>query len=311
MNKHLLSINDLTAADITQILDTAVQMHEVQHRDIKKLPTLRGRTVVNFFFEDSTRTRGSFELAEKWLSADSLNMAGKGSSLSKGESLRDTVMNLQAMGVDGFVIRHMSSGAQQQIASWVSGVVINAGDGIHEHPTQALLDAYTMRRELGDLDGRHVVICGDLRHSRVFRSNVLCLAKLGATVSVVAPPTLMPDGIRTWAERDGFTWSHDFDAEIPKADVVMMLRVQKERMSGGFFPTPREYIAGFGLTPRRLELMRDDALICHPGPMNRGLEISSDAADGARSVILDQVSGGVAVRMSVLYHLLAGEGETA
>ncbi|GAA5163515.1 aspartate carbamoyltransferase catalytic subunit [Ornithinimicrobium tianjinense] len=306
--KHLLSIADLSTEEITSILDTAVSMHEVQHREVKKLPTLRGRTIINFFFEDSTRTRSSFEIAGKWLSADTINLTGKGTSVSKGESLRDTVMTVGAMGVDMIIVRHPASGAPQQIAEWVDCSVVNAGDGTHEHPSQALLDAYTMRHALGGLEGRHVAIVGDLTHSRVLRSNLLCLAKLGAQVTLVAPPTLMPSGIGAWAAADGFNLSYDLDAVLPTVDAVMMLRVQRERMSGGYFPTAKEYAVTYGLTPRRLGLLPEHAVICHPGPMNRGLEISADAADAARSLVLDQVSAGVAVRMSILYHLLAGEG---
>ena len=308
--RHLLSAADLDRAQIRTILDTAAEMHGVQQREVKKLPTLRGRTVVNLFFEDSTRTRSSFELAGKWLSADVINISGKGSSTSKGESLRDTVLTVAAMGVDALVIRHSASGAAHQVSQWVDAHVINAGDGTHEHPTQALLDAYTMERRLGSLEGRHVVIVGDLTHSRVVRSNLLCLRTLGARVTLVAPPTLMPAGITSWAAADGFALSNDLDEVLPTADAVMMLRVQRERMSGGFFPTPREYTVGYGLTRDRLNTLvaaNPDAVICHPGPMNRGLEIAADAADGAQSLILDQVSAGVAVRMSVLYHLLAGE----
>ena len=308
MKRHLLSMNDLDRQDILAILDTAESMHDVQRREVKKLPTLRGRTVVNMFFEDSTRTRSSFEIAGKWLSADVINISGKGSSTSKGESLRDTVRTVTAMGVDGLVIRHGASGAAHQVSQWVDVVVINAGDGTHEHPTQALLDAYSMRQRLGDLEGRHVAIVGDLTHSRVLRSNLICLKTLGARVTVVAPPTLMPSGIATWAKSEGFETSYDLDPVLPTVDAVMMLRVQRERMSGGFFPTAREYTVGYGLTRERLNALQDHAVICHPGPMNRGLEIAADAADAAQSLILDQVSAGVAVRMSVLYHLFAGEG---
>ena len=308
MKRHLLSMNDLDRHDILTILDTAESMHDVQHREVKKLPTLRGRTVVNLFFEDSTRTRSSFEIAGKWLSADVINISAKGSSTSKGESFRDTVRTVAAMGVDGFVIRHSASGAAQQVSEWVDAVVINAGDGLHEHPTQALLDAYSMRQRLGDLQGLHVALVGDLTHSRVLRSNLICLKTLGARVTVVAPPTLMPAGIETWAASEGFTTSYDLDAVLPCVDAVMMLRVQRERMSGGFFPTAREYTVGYGLTRERLRTLQKHTVICHPGPMNRGLEIAADAADAAQSLVLDQVSAGVAVRMSVLYHLFAGEG---
>jgi aspartate carbamoyltransferase catalytic subunit len=311
VKRHLLSMNDLDKQEILTILDTAESMHDVQRREVKKLPTLRGRTVVNLFFEDSTRTRSSFEIAGKWLSADMINISGKGSSTSKGESLRDTVRVVAAMGVDGFVIRHSASGAAQQVSQWVDAVVINAGDGLHEHPTQALLDAYTMRSRLGDLEGLHVAIVGDLTHSRVVRSNLICLKTLGARVTVVAPPTLMPSGIETWSKSEGFDTSYDLDSVLPTADAVMMLRVQRERMSGGFFPTEREYTVGYGLTRERLRSLQKHTVICHPGPMNRGLEITADAADAAQSLILDQVSAGVAVRMSVLYHLFAGEGSLA
>lgn len=310
MKKHLLSIDDLTVDDMHTLFDTAAEMHDVQRREVKKIPALRGRTVINLFFEDSTRTRSSFEIAGKWMSADTINITGKGSSTSKGESLRDTVMTIAAMSVDALVMRHHASGAAQQVAEWVDAVVINAGDGMHEHPTQALLDAYTLRQRLGTLEGKHVAIVGDLTHSRVFRSNVKSLTRLGAEVTVVAPPTLMPSGISPWAEADGFDLSYDIDEVLPNADAVMMLRVQKERMSGGYFPTPREYTVGYGLTRERLALLGEDVPICHPGPMNRGLEIAADAADAAQSAVLDQVSAGVAVRMAVLYHLLAGE-ETA
>lgn len=305
--KHLLSIADLTVDEVHSILATAEEMHDVQSRPIKKLPALRGRTVVNLFFEDSTRTRSSFELAAKWLSADAINVSAKGSSVSKGESMRDTLMTLDAMGVDAIIMRHAGSGSVAQAASWVRASMVNAGDGMHEHPTQALLDAHAIGRhlranDLGTLEGKRVAITGDLLHSRVVRSNVLLLAKLGAGVVLVAPPTLMPPGVEHW----GVETTHRFDDVLPEVDVAMMLRVQRERMAGGFFPSEREYIDGFGLTPRRLRMLKEGACIAHPGPVNRGLEISSAAADAARSIILDQVSSGVAVRMSVLYHLLAG-----
>lgn len=311
--KHLLSINDLTASTALGILDAAEEFADVQHREVKKLPTLRGRTVVNLFFEDSTRTRSSFEIAGKWLSADVINMSAKGSSTSKGESLRDTALTVAAMGVDALVIRHSASGAPHQVAQWVDCGVVNAGDGMHEHPTQALLDAFTLRRHLrrlhgadADVAGRRVAIVGDLTHSRVVRSNVLLLHKLGAEVTLVAPRTLLPSGVDTWP----VTVADDLDAVLPEVDAVMMLRVQRERMSGGYFPTPREYTVGYGLTRPRLVLLRPDAAIMHPGPMNRGLEISADAADGASSRILEQVAAGVAVRMSVLYHVLGGNQGT-
>jgi len=309
MTRHLLSIDDLDAAGIQQLFTTAGQMHDVQRREVKKLPALRGRTVINLFFEDSTRTRSSFEIAGKWLSADVINLSAKGSSASKGESLRDTVRTVTAMGVDGLVVRHSASGAAAQISQWVDVPVVNAGDGTHEHPTQALLDGYTLTRRLGTLEGKHVVIVGDVTHSRVFRSNVKSLRKLGASVTVVAPPTLMPAGVGEWSKAEGFATSYDLDAVLPTADAVMMLRVQRERMSGGYFPTPREYTIGYGLTRDRLGLLAPGTPILHPGPMNRGLEIAADAADAADSLVLDQVSAGVAIRMSVLYHLLAGEPE--
>ena len=311
MNKHLLSIDDVSADDIREIFTTAAEMHDVQSRQVKKLPALRGRTVINLFFEDSTRTRSSFEIAGKWLSADVINLSAKGSSASKGESLRDTVLTVTAMGIDGLVVRHGASGAAEQISRWIDVPVINAGDGTHEHPTQALLDGYTLTRRLGTLEGKHVAIIGDLTHSRVFRSNVKSLTKLGATVTAVAPPTLMPAGVGDWSKAAGFATGYDLDEVLPQADAVMMLRVQRERMSGGFFPTAREYTVGYGLTRDRLAVLKPGTPILHPGPMNRGLEISADAADALDSVVLDQVSAGVAVRMSVLYHLLAGEETTA
>ncbi|MDQ6896876.1 MAG: aspartate carbamoyltransferase catalytic subunit [Actinomycetota bacterium] len=316
MTRHLLSSADLSRAEVEAILTTAESMHDVQRREVKKIPTLRGRTIINLFFEDSTRTRSSFEIAGKWMSADTINITGTGSSASKGESLRDTVRTIDAMSVDALVIRHSASGACQQVATWVQASVINAGDGTHEHPTQALLDAYTLQHRIGDLDGKHVAIVGDLTHSRVFRSNVITLGRLGAHVTVVAPPTLMPSGIGDWAKTDGFETSWDLDdildgsGEHGPVDAVMMLRVQRERMSGGYFPTPREYTITYGLTRdrmRRLVAANPDVAVLHPGPMNRGLEIAADVADSAQSVVLDQVSAGVAVRMAVLYHLLSGD----
>ncbi len=308
--KHLLSAADLDRDEATAILDTAARMHAIQTREVKKLPPLRGRTIVNLFFEDSTRTRSSFEIAGKWLSADVINVSAKGSSVSKGESLRDTALTVEAMGVDALVVRHNASGAVHRLAGWVDCHVVNAGDGTHEHPTQALLDAYTLREKLGDFVDRHVVIVGDITHSRVARSNVLLLHTLGARVTLVAPPTLMPSGVASWP----CTTSWDLDETLSgkshgDVDAVMMLRVQRERMSGGYFPTEREYAIGYGLSPARLDLIGDDVPVLHPGPMNRGLEISSAAADGVRSVILNQVKAGVAVRMAVLYRLLAGAEE--
>ena len=316
MNRHLLSSADLTRDDVRMLLATASEMHEVQRRDVKKLPTLRGRTIINLFFEDSTRTRSSFEIAGKWMCADTINITGKGSSASKGESLRDTVRTIDAMSVDALVIRHMASGAAHQVAQWVDASVVNAGDGTHEHPTQALLDAYTMEQRLGDLDGARVAIVGDLTHSRVFRSNAITLRTLGAARH--ARRAADPDAERHRRLGRAPTASSSPTTSTPCSpagpDAVMMLRVQRERMSGGFFPTAREYTVGFGLTRERLRALSDanpEAVICHPGPMNRGLEISADAADAAQSLVLDQVSAGVAVRMSVLYHLLAGEGAAA
>ena len=305
--KNLLSAGDLDRTEALAILDTARRMHAVQTREVKKLPPLRGRTIVNLFFEDSTRTRSSFEIAGKWLSADVINVSAKGSSVSKGESLRDTVLTVAAMGVDALVVRHNASGAVARIAQWVDCRVVNAGDGTHEHPTQALLDAYTLRSRLGDLDGRHVAVVGDITHSRVARSNVLLLRTLGARVTLVAPPTLMPSGVGSWP----CDTSWDLDGVLSgkvggDVDAVMMLRVQRERMSGGYFPSEHEYAATYGLSPERLDLLGANVPILHPGPMNRGLEISSAAADSSRSLVLEQVQAGVSVRMAVLYRLLAG-----
>ena len=306
--RHLLSIADLNKSEAISILDTATELARVSDGAVKKLPTLRGRTIVNLFAEDSTRTRISFEAAAKRLSADVINFSAKGSSVSKGESLKDTAMTLQAMGADAVVIRHSASGAAQRLADsqWMSGSVINAGDGTHEHPSQALLDAFTIRKHLGmgtsDLAGLNVAIVGDILHSRVARSNVLLLAMLGAKVTLVAPPTLLPVGIQNWPA----TVSYDFDSVIPHVDVVMMLRVQQERMSDLFFPNAREYSRYFGLNGERMASMKSGAIVMHPGPMNRGLEISAEVADSARSVITEQVTNGVSVRMAILYVLLAG-----
>jgi aspartate carbamoyltransferase catalytic subunit len=306
MKRHLLSAADLTRDDAELVLATAEEMRSLADRPIKKLPALRGRTVVNLFFEDSTRTRISFEAAAKRLSADVINFAAKGSSLSKGESLKDTALTLEAMGADAVVVRHGASGAPHRLAhsGWVRSSVVNAGDGTHEHPTQALLDAFTMWRHLGSLDGRRVAIVGDVLHSRVARSNALLLRTLGAEVTLVAPPTLLPVGIDSWPVET----SYDLDAVIPKADVVMMLRVQAERMKGGFFPTAREYSRRYGLDGRRMSTLQDHTIVMHPGPMVRGMEITADVADSARSVIVEQVTNGVAVRMAVLYLLLGGAG---
>jgi aspartate carbamoyltransferase catalytic subunit len=303
MNRHLLSAGDLSRDDALLLLDTAEELARVADRPIKKLPTLRGRTVVNLFFEDSTRTRTSFEVAAKRLSADVINFSAKGSSVSKGESLKDTALTLEAMGSDGVVVRHSASGAPHRLANWIRGSVVNAGDGTHEHPTQALLDAYTMRSRLGRLDGLQVAIVGDVLHSRVARSNVLLLDTLGAQTTLVAPPTLLPLGIDSWPA----TVSYDLDSVLPKCDVVMMLRVQRERMTDAYFPSAREYSRRYGLDAARMAALPDDAIVMHPGPMNRGVEIAAEVADSVRSTIVEQVANGVAVRMAVLYLLLGGE----
>ncbi len=313
--RHLLSAADLDAGQAVALLDTAGQMAATQRREIKKLPTLRGRTVVNLFFEDSTRTRISFEAAAKRLSADVINFSAKGSSVSKGESLKDTALTLQAMGADAIVIRHHASGAPHRLATsgWVEGSVVNAGDGTHEHPTQALLDAFTLRRHLvadqatgSDLAGLRVAVVGDVLHSRVARSNVRLLHTLGAQVVLVAPPTLLPVGVDSWPCRHAYDLDAVLDGEHGPLDAVMMLRVQRERMNAAYFPSAREYSRRYGLDARRVAMMPEHALVMHPGPMNRGLEISADAADCDRSVIVEQVGNGVAVRMAVLYTLLAG-----
>ncbi|MDS1269473.1 aspartate carbamoyltransferase catalytic subunit [Lipingzhangella sp. LS1_29] len=300
--RHLLSAADLSYDEATLVLDTATEMAQLSERSVKKLPTLRGRTVVNLFYEDSTRTRTSFELAAKRLSADVINFSAKGSSVAKGESLKDTALTLQAMGADGVVVRHGASGAPHRLATWVDGAVLNAGDGTHEHPTQALLDAYTIRQRLGRIAGLRVALVGDIRHSRVARSNVLLLHTLGAEVTVVAPPTLLPWSVDTWP----CTVSYDLDDVVAKSDVVMMLRVQAERMVHAFFPSTREYSRRYGLQPERLERLRSDALIMHPGPMVRGMEICAQAADSPQATVTEQVSNGVSVRMAVLYLLLGG-----
>ncbi len=308
MKRHLLSSADLSRDEALLVLDTAAELLTLADRPIKKLPTLRGRTVVNLFFEDSTRTRISFEAAAKRLSADVINFSAKGSSVSKGESLKDTALTLEAMGADAVVIRHSASGAPHRLATsgWVRSHVVNAGDGTHEHPTQALLDAFTMRRHLGDLEGRRVTIVGDVLHSRVARSNALLLSTLGADVTLVAPPTLLPVGVGSWPVQT----SYDLDAALDKADVVMMLRVQRERMNDAFFPSAREYSRRYGLDERRFARLPGHAIVMHPGPMNRGMEISANVADSPRSVIVEQVTNGVAVRMAVLYLLLSGsEGD--
>ncbi|MDP1876190.1 MAG: aspartate carbamoyltransferase catalytic subunit [Actinomycetota bacterium] len=306
--RHLLSAADLDAETAILVLDTAAELAAVTDRSVKKLPTLRGRTVVNLFFEDSTRTRISFEMAAKRLSADVINFAAKGSSVSKGESLKDTALTLEAMGADAVVIRHHASGAPHRLATagWIAGAVVNAGDGTHEHPTQALLDAFTLRRHLrggtGGLEGLRVTIVGDVLHSRVARSNVLLLATLGADVTLVAPPTLLPTGVHEWPCRV----SYDIDAALPASDAVMMLRVQAERMHDAYFPSAREYSRAYGLDRDRLGALPDHAIVMHPGPMNRGMEISAEVADSDRAVMVEQVTNGVSVRMAVLYLLLGG-----
>ncbi len=313
MNRHLISAGDLSRDDAVLILDTATELASVAGRPIKKLPTLRGMTVVNLFYEDSTRTRTSFEAAAKRLSADVINFSAKGSSVAKGESLKDTALTLEAMGADAIVIRHPASGAPRLLANWITGRVVNAGDGTHEHPTQALLDAFTMRERLvpvedqrgQGLDGVRVTIVGDVLHSRVARSNVLLLTTLGAEVTVVAPPTLMPHAIGTWPCRA----SYDLDAELRKSDVVMMLRVQQERMTAAYFPTVRESRRRSGLDTERLAVRPEHASGMHPGPMNRGVEIAAEVADSPRSTIVAQVANGVTVRMAVLYLMLGGAGE--
>jgi aspartate carbamoyltransferase catalytic subunit len=306
MIKHLRSAADLDAETATLILDTAGEMAALAGREVKKLPTLRGRTVVNLFYEDSTRTRISFEAAAKRLSADVINFSAKGSSVSKGESLKDTALTLQAMGADAVVIRHPASGAPHRLAAWVDGSVINAGDGTHEHPTQALLDAYTMRSRLGTLDGLNVAIVGDVLHSRVARSNVLLLTTLGASITLVGPPTLIPVDIAA-ALSPATKVSYDLDSVLPGADVVMMLRVQTERMQDSFFPSAREYSRRYGLDVARMRKLPEHAIVMHPGPMNRGMEIAPEVADSTRSTIVEQVANGVSARMAVLYLLLGGK----
>ncbi|MDN3495882.1 aspartate carbamoyltransferase catalytic subunit [Planococcus sp. APC 4015] len=311
--RHLLDTRTLSRDDALQILDIAEDMADTQQREVKKLPTLRGKTIVNLFFEDSTRTRISFEAAAKRLSADVINFSAKGSSVSKGESLQDTAQTLQAMGADAVVIRHGASGAPRTLATsgWITAGVVNAGDGTHEHPTQALLDAFTMRKRRHgaasrgrDLDGLAVTIVGDVLHSRVARSNVWLLSTLGADVTLVAPPTLVPQDVSGWPVRV----LYDLDEAIAgMPDAVMMLRIQLERMNAAYFPTEREYSRRWGLSAARLAALADGSIVMHPGPMNRGLEISAEAADSPRSTVLEQVANGVSVRMAVLYLLLAGE----
>jgi aspartate carbamoyltransferase catalytic subunit len=309
MKRHLISAADLSRDDALLILDTATELASLADRPIKKLPTLRGRTVVNLFYEDSTRTRISFEAAAKRLSADVINFSAKGSSVAKGESLKDTALTLEAMGADAVVIRHGASGAAHRLAGWVRGSVLNAGDGTHEHPTQALLDAFTIRRRLRGaeargtgLDGLRVTIVGDVLHSRVARSNVLLLSTLGAEVTLAAPPTLLPLAVGSWP----CAVSYDLDSELPKSDVVMMLRVQQERMTAAYFPSVREYSRRYGLDAARMARLPGHAIVMHPGPMNRGVEIAAEVADSVRSTIVEQVANGVTTRMAVLYLLLGG-----
>ena len=307
MNEHLLSMHDVSADDVIRILDTAESFREVGSRVIKKVPALRGRTVVNFFLENSTRTRISFELAAKRLSADVINFSAGGSSVSKGESLKDTALTLQAMGADAIVIRHSSSGSPLQLTKWVDGHVINAGDGTHEHPTQALLDLYTMREKLGRLEGLRVAIVGDVLHSRVARSLSFGLVKMGAEVTLIGPPTLIPPDAGAW----GVQVSYDIESVLPKLDVCYMLRVQRERQRLEYFPSVREYNRIFGLSSKRAAMLPEGSVIMHPGPMNRGVEIDSDVADLPQALIKEQVTNGIAIRMSLLYLLLGGAGEGA
>jgi aspartate carbamoyltransferase catalytic subunit len=306
MIKHLLSMDQLTAADITKILDTAESLRQVTSRPIKKLPTLRGRTVCNLFYEASTRTRISFELAAKRLSADVINFsADSKSSVAKGESFKDTAWTLEAMGIDAIVVRHGSSGAPHQLSRWVKASVLNAGDGAHEHPTQALLDLFSIREHFKDFEGLRVAIVGDIVHSRVARSNVKGLVTMGADVTLVGPPTLVPTLTRAW----GADVTSDLDAVLPQVDICYLLRVQKERIGEQLFPSLREYAALWGLNSKRLAAMPKDSLVMHPGPMNRGVEIAADVSESPRSIILDQVANGLAVRMSLLYLMLGGPAE--
>jgi aspartate carbamoyltransferase catalytic subunit len=305
-HRHLLGIEPLEPAEIQALLDTADGLREILDRPIKKVPALRGKTVINLFYEASTRTRSSFEVAERVLSADSLSIAAATSSATKGETLLDTAKNLEAMNPDMVIMRHASSGAPHFLARHCRFSVVNAGDGAHEHPTQALLDALTIRQRKGRLKGLRVAIVGDILHSRVARSNLWLLSKMGASLVVCGPPTLVPPGLEGLA-----SVTHRIDEAVEGADVVMMLRIQLERMSGGFFPTTREYHRRFGLTVERLRRAKKDAIVMHPGPMNRGVEIASEVADGPYSVILEQVTNGVAVRMAVLYLLLGGSAEAS
>jgi aspartate carbamoyltransferase catalytic subunit len=303
--KHLLGVADLPAEDIDRLLTLTDSFAEVSRRRMPKVPALQGRTVTWLFYEDSTRTRLSFEQAAKRLSADTLSFSVSTSSVSKGESLRDTVETIEAMGVDAIVVRHRSAGVPHQVARWVSASVVNAGDGWHEHPTQALLDCYTIREHLGGLAGRHIAIVGDVKHSRVARSDAWAFTTLGAEVTLVAPPTLLPPSTEGWPVRV----SHDLDAILPDVDVVYLLRMQQERMTEALIPSLREYTSSYGLTARRVERLDEKAIVMHPGPMNRGVEIAADVADLPRSVVVDQVRNGVAVRMAVLFELLGSGGE--
>lgn len=305
--RHLLSIADLGADGIEEVLRLTDTFVEVGERSIPRVPALRGRTVVSLFYEDSTRTRLSFETAAKRLSADTMNFSVGTSAVKKGESLRDTVETIVAMGVDAIVVRHASAGVPWQIASWVDASVINAGDGWHEHPTQALLDCYTIRQRLGSVEGRRIAIVGDVKHSRVARSDVLAFTALGAEVTVVAPPTLLPPCVDSWPVEV----STDLDAVLPKVDVAYLLRMQRERMTEALLPSLREYTACYGLTPRRAALLPDEAIVMHPGPMNRGVEVAAEVADLPRSVITQQVKNGVAVRQAVLFQLLGSGADLA
>ncbi len=302
--RHLLSIDDLEPSELTDLLDLAASFATIQEREVPKVPALRGKTVVLAFFEDSTRTRTSFDLAARRLSADVVNFAAGSSSLTKGESLRDTVETISAMGVDGIVVRHASSGAPHQITQWTDAAVVNAGDGWHQHPTQALLDAFTIRCRLGSLEGRRIALCGDIAHSRVARSNAQAFAALGADVTLVAPRTLLPPSLEGWPVQV----SHDLDDVVGELDVAYFLRIQNERIDDALFPTVREYRRRYGLTVERAARLKPDALIMHPGPMNRGVEIDPEVADDPRAVVRDQVAAGVPVRMAVLYQLL-GPGQ--
>ncbi|MFE3104289.1 aspartate carbamoyltransferase catalytic subunit [Nocardia tengchongensis] len=317
--KHLLSVTDLDRETANGLLDEAERFEQaLLGREVKKLPTLRGRTVMTVFFENSTRTRVSFEVAGKWMSADVINVSASSSSVSKGESLRDTALTLHAAGADALIVRHPASGAAHQIARWFNEMdeassgyagpgpaIINAGDGTHEHPTQALLDALTLRQRLGDLEGKRVVLVGDILHSRVARSNAFLLSTLGAEVVLVSPRTLLPVGVEAWPVRV----SDSLDAELPGADAVMMLRVQAERMNGGFFPSAREYSIRYGLNERRMKMLDEHAVVLHPGPMLRGMEIGFSVADSPKAAVLQQVNNGVHMRMAVLFRLLVGTDE--